>query len=168
MKTTLTAIVIGFGLVASAFAQDNSIDVSEHKFAVPTGWKSVEPTSSMRKAVLQIAVAGSDKPLEAIFFHFGGDVETNVARWKGQLTGTTDAKTEELTVEGHKITIFVGTGTHTDPFGGNGPVENSALIGALIPVEGSGPIVIKLVGPKDQVLPLLPALKALASSPFKK
>ena len=43
-----------------------------------------------------------------------------------------------------------------------------ALIGALIPVDDSGPVVIKLAGPKDATLGLLDALKKLAASPFAK
>lgn len=153
----------------STFAEDAKVDVSGLKFTVPAGWKSVEPTSAMRKAVLQVTVAGSEKPLDAIFFHFpGGDVETNVGRWKGQLSGTVDTKTEVVEAGGKKVTIFQGTGTYTDPFAGLGAQENYALIGALIPVDDSGPIVIKLAGPKDATLGLLEALKKMATSPFAK
>ena len=165
MKRVLLALCLGLSL--SAFAEE--VDVDGLKFSVPTGWKSVEPTSAMRKAVLQVTVAGVEKPLDAIFFHFGGgDIDSNVARWKGQLSGTAESKTEEVEAGGKKITIFQGTGTYTDPFSGQGAQDNYALIGALIPVEGSGPVVIKLAGPKDATLGLLDALKKLATSPFAK
>ena len=167
MKHLITALALG--LATFSFADDAKLDVDGLSFAVPAGWKSVEPSSAMRKAVLQITVAGADKPLEAIFFHFrGGDVDMNLQRWKGQLTGATDTKTEEIEAGGKKITVFKGTGTYTDPFGGLGAQENFALIGALIPMEGSGPVVIKLAGPKDATLGLLDALKKLATSPFAK
>ena len=167
MKSVLTALLLG--LSSLAFSEDAKLDVDGLSFAVPAGWTSVTPSSAMRKAVLQIAVPGLDKPLEAIFFHFGGgDVETNVQRWKGQLSGTVDTSLEAAEVAGKKITIFKGTGTYTDPFGGLGPQENFALIGALIPMDDSGPVVIKLAGPKDAVLGLMEALKKLAASPFVK
>ena len=167
MKHLLLALCLG--LSVSAFADDAKVDVDGLKFTVPAGWKSVEPTSAMRKAELQVTVAGVDKPLSAVFFHFpGGDVETNIGRWKGQLTGTVDTKTEEIEAGGKKVTIFQGTGTYTDPFGGLGAQDNFALIGALIPVDDSGPVVIKLAGPKDATLALLDALKKLATSPFAK
>jgi hypothetical protein len=167
MKILLTALVLG--LSSLVFAEDAKLDVDGLSFTVPTGWKSVQPSSAMRKAVLQVTIPGQDKPLEAIFFHFGGgDVDTNVQRWKGQLSGKVDINSESAEVAGKKITLFTGTGTYTDPFGGLGPQENYALIGALIPVEGSGPVVIKLAGPKEATLGLVEALKKLATSPFVK
>ena len=167
MKHFITALALGLATLTQA--ADAKLDVDGLSFTIPDGWKSVEPSSAMRKAVLQITVADAGKPLEAIFFHFGGgDVATNVQRWKGQLSGAVDTKTDEVEAGGKKITIFKGTGTYNDPFGGQGPQENFALIGALIPVEGSGPVVIKLAGPKDATLGLLDALKKLATSPFAK
>lgn len=167
MKSLLTALVLGLSTLA--FAEDAKLDVDGLAFTVPAGWKSVEPSSAMRKAVLQVTVPGQEKPLEAIFFHFGGgDVETNVTRWKGQLSGTVEVNSEAAEVAGKKITIFTGTGTYTDPFGGLGPQENYALIGALIPMEGSGPVVIKLAGPKEATMKLVEDLKKLATSPFVK
>ena len=167
MKRLLAALFLGLSTLA--FADDAKLDVDGLAFTVPAGWKSVPPSSAMRKATLQITLPGLDKPLEAIFFHFGGgDVDTNVQRWKGQLTGNADTSTETAEVAGKKITVFKGTGTYTDPFGGQGPQENFALIGALIPMDDSGPVVIKLAGPKDAVLSLMEALKKLATSPFAK
>ena len=49
-----------------------------------------------------------------------------------------------------------------------GAQDNYALIGALIPMDDAGPIVIKLAGPKDATLALFEALKVMALSPFKK
>ena len=167
MKSLFAALVLGLSSIA--FAEDAKVDVDGLAFTVPAGWKSVEPSSAMRKAVLQVTIPGQEKPLEAIFFHFGGgDVETNVQRWKGQLTGTPEVNMESAEVAGKKITIFTGSGTYTDPFGGLGPQENYALIGALIPMEGSGPVVIKLAGPKEATLKLVDELKKLAASPFVK
>ncbi len=167
MKLLIAALSLG--LAGLALADDAKLDVDGLSFTVPAGWKSVEPSSAMRKAELKITVAGSDKPLTAVVFHFGGgDVETNVQRWKGQLSGTAESKTEEVEAGGKKVTLFQGTGTYTDPFGGLGPQENFALIGALIPVEGSGPVVIKLAGPKEATLGLMEAMKKLATSPFSK
>lgn len=169
MKHLFLALCLGLSASVSSFAEDAKVDVDGMKFIVPSGWKAVEPSSAMRKAELQITVAGVEKPLSAVFFHFpGGDVDTNVGRWKGQLSGTVDTKTEEIEAGGKKVTIFQGTGTYTDPFSGQGAQENYALIGALIPVDDSGPVVIKLAGPKDATLGLLDALKKLATSPFAK
>ncbi|MFZ4594318.1 MAG: hypothetical protein ACOYOF_08675 [Verrucomicrobiaceae bacterium] len=161
-------LALALCLCLSTFVNAEDIDVSGLKFAVPAGWKAVEPSSSMRKAQLEIAVAGQDKPVNAVFFHFGGDVESNVTRWKAQLSGEVDVKTEEADAGGKKVTLFKGTGTYTDPFSGQGAQDNYALIGALIPMDDAGPIVIKLAGPKDATLALFEALKVMALSPFKK
>ena len=166
MKSLTIALTLS--ITSLALAQEAKLDVSGVKFTVPAGWKSVEPTSSMRKAQFEITVAGQEKPLSAVFFHFGGDVESNVTRWKAQLSGTVDAKTEEVEAGSKKVTLFKGTGTYTDPFSGQGAQDNYALIGALIPMDDAGPIVIKLAGPKDAALSLYDALKKLAASPFAK
>jgi hypothetical protein len=167
MKRLLLALSLG--LATATFADDAKVDIDGLAFTLPSGWKSVESTSPMRKAQLQVTVAGVEKPIDVIFFHFpGGDVDQNITRWKNQLSGTVDTKTEVVEVGGKKITLFKGTGTYTDPFAGNGAQENYALIGALIPMDDSGPVVIKAAGPKDAALGLIEALKALATSPFKK
>lgn len=166
MKTLALVLCLGFS--ALAFADDAKLDVDGFKFTLPAGWKSVEPSSAMRKAEVQITVSGLDKPLTAVVFHFpGGDVDQNITRWKGQLTGTVESKTEEVDAGGTKVTMFQGTGTYTDPFGGLGAQENFALIGVLVPVADSGPIVIKLAGPKDATLGLYDTLKKLAQSAAK-
>ena len=166
MKRLVFALCLG--LSAALSAQEAALEVSGLKFAVPAGWKSVEPSSSMRKAQLEITIAGQDKPVNAVFFHFGGDVAGNIERWKGQLSGTVDVKTEEAEAGGKKVTLFKGTGTYNDPFSGQGAQDNYALIGALIPMDDAGPIVIKLAGPKDATLALFEALKTMALSPFAK
>lgn len=166
MKSLTIALFLGFSAVVSA--QEAKLEVSGLSFSVPAGWKSITPSSAMRKAQLEIAVAGQDKPLNAVFFQFGGDVESNVTRWKGQFSGTAESKTEEVEAGGKKITLFKGTGTYTDPFSGAGAQDNYALIGALIPMDGEGPVIIKLAGPKDATLGLYDTLKKLATSPFAK
>lgn len=167
MKPFLLALCLGLSSVV--FAEDAKVDVDGLKFTIPTGWKSIESTSPMRKAQMQVTVAGVEKPIDVIFFHFpGGDVDQNITRWKNQLSGTVDTKTEEVEAGGTNVTLFKGTGTYTDPFAGNGPQENYALIGALIPVADSGPVVIKIAGPKEATLGLFDALKKMAVSPLAK
>src|SRR5262245_3230267 len=109
MKRLVFALCLALSSLAAA--EDAALDVSGLKFAVPAGWKSVEPSSSMRKAQLEITVAGQEKPLTAVFFHFGGDVDSNIERWKGQLSGPVDVKVERVTEGGKEVTLFKGTGT---------------------------------------------------------
>lgn len=164
MKSLSIAIVLGISSFVSA--QEAKLEVAGLNFKLPAAWKSVPPSSNMRKAQLEITVAGQEKPLSAVFFQFGGDVQQNVDRWKTQFGGTVQTNTEEVEAGGKKITFFKGTGTYTDPFSGAGAQENFALIGALIPMDDAGPVIIKLAGPKDAALSLYDTLKKLATSPF--
>jgi hypothetical protein len=166
MKNILLTLILAVPVLAQ---EAQTVAVADLKFAVEAPWKAIEPKSAMRKATLQHAVAGLEAPLEAIFFHFpGGDVQGNVDRWKGQIQGGEAAKIEEVTAGETKVTFFHAVGTYTDPFGGLGPQENYALLGALIPVADSGPVVIKLAGPKDAVASIAEAFRKMATSPFKK
>ncbi len=168
MKPLFLTLVLGLASLAAAQDADK-VTVADINFTVAPPWKSVAPSSSMRKAILTYPVDGLDKPLEAIFFHFpGGDVQTNLDRWKGQIQGAEPAKIEEVEIEGHKVTFFHAVGTYTDPFGGQGAQENYAMLGALIAVADSGPVVIKMAGPKDAISSLKDAFKKMVTSGFKK
>ena len=161
MKSSTTVFV--FALLAAAAslrAEDPAtFEVSAFKFTRPAEWKWVETTSSMRKA--QLAVPGKEgtKPAEMAFFHFGagdaGGVDANVKRWLGQFQSKEGVdKVEPETLGGVKV-MFVSTeGT----FSGGGipggppakPVENYALLGAILDHEG-GPVFVKMTGPVDTV-----------------
>jgi hypothetical protein len=155
-------------LSLAAHAEDAAkVSLGDYHFSLGDKWKSIEPSSPMRKATLQITPAGMDKPLEANFFQFGGDIDSNLQRWKGQVQGE-EPKIENTEINGHKVTFYHATGTYNDPFGGQGPQADYALLGAMIPVEGAGPIVIKLAGPKDAVASVAEAFKAMVSSALPK
>ena len=74
-----------FFVVTSLFALDPvEFQVSGFSFARPSGWGWVVPTSTMRKA--QLEVVGEDgAKADVTFFHFGagqgGGVQANVDRW---------------------------------------------------------------------------------------
>jgi hypothetical protein len=140
--------------------------VSGVKFTPPAGWKAVEPSSSMRKAQFEITVADQTATLTCAVFQFGGDVESNLQRWKGQLSADAKIDTEQADCAGAKATLFKGVGTYTDPFGGLGAQENYALIGALI-THDDGPIVIKIAGPKEAALAVYDAVKKMITTAAK-
>src|ERR1700733_14727866 len=91
MRTAFAAAVL-FGLitVAPEETRAESVKVEVFTFVVPEGWKSVAPSSPMRKAQLEIA-RGPEKA-EVTFFHFGADqggsAADNVARWFAQFPGS--------------------------------------------------------------------------------
>lgn len=94
------------------------------KYDVPEDWKAQQPRTPMRKA--QYALPGDAGDGEMILFYFGqgegGDVESNLARWKAMFA-TTDGqpvpddacKVERLTVNDLKVTTLDVSGTYREP-----------------------------------------------------
>ena len=102
------------------------------KFAVPEGWKSVTPSSSMVKATYLIESAGA----QCNFSTAGGDVASNLDRWKKQVTNAAgepvEGEVEETTALGFKVVIFKATGTYASMSGGK--QANTAFRGAIIQI----------------------------------
>lgn len=170
MKRLLSLLAI-VALSAPALAEDGKLAVAGLNFAFPGAWTSVPPSSPMRAGTLQIPAEGADKPLEAVFYYFGGgqggDTKANIDRWLGQFASPPESKTEELDANGTKVTVVTATGTYNDGamFGPKTPKDNYTLLGAIVP-GSDAPVFIKLTGPKDAVAKIADAFKSLAKSPF--
>jgi len=170
MKRLLSLLAI-VALSAPALAEDGKLAVAGLNFAFPTAWTSVPPSSPMRAGTLQIPAEGAEKPLEAVFYYFGGgqggDTKANIDRWLGQFASPPESKTEELDANGTKVTVVTATGTYNDGamFGPKTPKDNYTLLGAIVP-GSDAPVFIKLTGPKDAVAKIADAFKSLAKSPF--
>jgi hypothetical protein len=173
MNRTLSSLVLALGLFSVAHAEDGKVVIEDLTFATPAPWKAAENASAMRKATLTIEAKGADKPMEAVFYYFGGgqggDVDANIQRWIGQFQSTNDVKREDVEIEGVKVTLVKATGTYMDGamFGEKTARENWALLGAIVPGK-EAPVFIKLTGPKDAALSTYDTFKALATSPFAK
>ena len=127
------------------------------EFARPADWKWVDPTSTMRKAQLQIPGKDGARPADVTFFFFGsgqgGDVDANVQRWLGQFTGKPDAsKIEPLEGTSLKVTLVSTEGTmKASPFGGQpDDLPDSGLLGAIIE-HPEGAVFVKMTGPSELV-----------------
>ena len=146
--------VIALSLFASISFAADTFPVSALTFTLPDGWKSVQPSSPMRKA--QLAIPGKDggKQADVTFFHFGseggaGGVQANVQRWFGQFTAAEGAsKTEPMEIGGTKVTVVSTEGTMKGgQFGGPAQDEPGfSLLGAIIE-HPEGPVFIKTTGP---------------------
>lgn len=156
MSLTLSSLVLGL-LALAAFAADApaTFEVGEFKFTRPTDWSWVEPSSSMRKA--QLAIPGTDKKDsgEVIFFYFGegggGGTKANIDRWLGQFEEPREkinAKVEEATVNGRKVTYVQADGTYLSgmPGGAKTPQKNAMLLGAILESQ-QGNVFIRATGP---------------------
>ena len=173
MRTAL-AFVASFLLSAIAVSAEQSaepVKVGAFIFSVPEGWKSVTPSSSMRKAQLEIA-KGPDKA-EVTFFQFGasqgGSVADNVARWFAQFPGNEDKrKTETVQAGSVKITYATTEGTFSSgmPGGPTTPMTGYALCGAILE-SPDGNVFIKMTGPEAVVKSSTEAFKKMISEAAK-
>ena len=134
-----------------------TFDVAGLTFTRPAEWKWVEVSSPMRKAQLKVPGAKPEQSADIVFFHFGagagGDVKANADRWLGQFKSAEGAsKVEPLEAGGTKVTLVSTEGTYSSgmPGGLTTPLENHALLGAII--EGAqGNVFVKMTGPADLV-----------------
>lgn len=171
-----TAIVAGavFLVVTIAVGSDaraESVKVEDFTFNVPEGWRSVTPSSPMRKAQLEIA-RGPEKA-EVTFFHFGanqgGSAADNVARWYAQFPGSEDKRiTENAQIGAVKITFAMTEGTFSSgmPGGPTTPMTDYALCGAILE-SASGNVFVKMTGPNAVVKASTEAFKKMITEAAK-
>lgn len=129
------------------------------------GWRSVQPSSSMRVAEWALAKSGGDaEDASMVVFHFagGGDVQSNLDRWFGQFTQPDGRPTSEVAqvasrdVSGLRVTVADVSGTFAGGMMmGSGAPEpatkpNYRLLAAIVETP-SGPWFFKLTGPKNTV-----------------
>lgn len=122
-------------------------------FALPEGWTSEPPSSTMR--LVQVSIPGSGGNAQLTMFHFGvgrgGGVESNLARWAGQVDvdPSSTPTRDQFSSNGLTVTWIDVAGTLKPSTMGVGPTEpqpNSRLLGAV--VEGpQGPWFFKATGP---------------------
>ena len=173
MRTAFAAAVL-FGLITIVVPEETraeSVKVEAFTFAVPEGWKSVTPSSPMRKAQLEIA-RGPEKA-EVTFFHFGADqggsAADNVARWFAQFPGSEKSRiTENAQVGAVKITFAMTEGTFSSgmPGGPTTPMEGYALCGAILE-SATGNVFIKMTGPNAVVKASTDAFRKMVTEAAK-
>jgi len=129
--------------------------VGAFQFSRPAGWKWIVPSSSMRKAQLEVPGENNEKA-DITFFHFGpgqgGSIDANVERWFSQFPGGRTSRSE--TSEGRTVIYFVqaqGTFQSGMPGGPTTPLEAYALQGAILQDAQSGDVFVKMTGPEALV-----------------
>ncbi|MEX1045114.1 MAG: hypothetical protein WEC73_03215 [Chthoniobacterales bacterium] len=168
----MRALRVALVLVATAFAvcaaDPAKFIAGAFTFAVPEGWRSEQPASSMRAAELYApGPEGTGTAGEAIVtvFHFGrgqgGTVQQNIDRWFGQFDGDNDAKgaaTAKETIGTVPVTFVRARGTFQSGMPGQPttPLESQALLGAILE-NPEGDVYIKMTGPVPTVEKAEPA-----------
>ena len=173
MRTALAVTALSL-FIATAFpvkTRAETVRVEAFTFAVPEGWRSVTPSSPMRKAQLEVA-RGPEKA-EVTFFHFGADqggtAEDNVARWYAQFPGSEKNRiTEHMQIGSVKITFAMTEGTFSSgmPGGPTTPMEGYALCGAILE-SAAGNVFVKMTGPNAVVKASTEAFKKMVSDAAK-
>ncbi len=104
-------------------------------------------------AVAEYKVTGPDGDAQLKFFNAGGDVQANIARWRGQM-GNPNVQPTNMSVGTLKITKIVMSGTYIGmgPTGGAAPSqEGTRFLGAIIELPGGGQIQVRMTGPERTV-----------------
>ena len=142
-------------------------------FAAPASWKKTEPSSSMRAYQYEVpAPEGQGASGELAVFYFGegqgGDIEENIARWKGQFTQVDNEHHEAKDRQGLKVTEVQMQGTYQVSGGpmmaaSGEPKKDYALLGAIVEAP-QGAVFFKLTGPKQTLDHAKPDFETFLSS----
>ena len=102
----------------------------------------------MRSAELLFDAEGDDDP-SAAFFVFGGTLEQNIARWKGQFAAPPEEEREKL--EGGGVIVIL-SGVYLDgppmaPATSKKPKENYRMLGAILPTDDGRLVFVKMTAP---------------------
>jgi hypothetical protein len=126
-------------------------------WSLPAGWKAVRPSSSMRRAQMQIPGAEGATAGEMVVFHFpgmGGSINANVQRWVGQFKNPAGKPafktiTAKRTINGLATTTVYHEGTYVSGsmMGGSTTSRpDHALLAAIVETK-AGPWFFKGTGP---------------------
>jgi len=133
-------------------------------FTPPAGWKSSNPTSSMRVAEFTLPrAAGDADDAHLVVYYFGGSggsVDANIQRWIGQMqqpdgkAPSAAATRETRKVHGLTVTLVDVSGTYVAEMSpGAAEHHNQARyrLRAGVVETTNGPYFVKLVGPEKTI-----------------
>ncbi|HYV57086.1 MAG TPA: hypothetical protein VE911_06060 [Candidatus Nitrosopolaris sp.] len=157
------AVVLVLALAAGALASDDGrMEVAGLRFAVPSGWERVQPTSPMRAAQFRIPRAGrKQEDGELLLFGYsprkGGSASDLAERWYAQFTQPDGKSSKEAasvtrrSVNGLTVEVIDLAGTYHPAMG---PMEhtekpNWRLLGAVVEDDDRGPWYWRAVGPAE-------------------
>ncbi|MFM8571346.1 MAG: hypothetical protein ACKOAU_07095 [Pirellula sp.] len=147
--------------VAQEAGKTETLSFANGKITVekPASWKTVPPKSNIVQYEFRAPAEGDQTSRVTVMGATGG-IEANIVRWIGQFDGLTraDAKIEKKTIQKTTVHIVELEGTYKDSMGGGpfapGPVkklENHAMLGLILELDGGELVFIKMTGPKKTV-----------------
>lgn len=145
------------GVAGEITGETTAIDTGGLQWHVPASWEKQKPANNMRAAQLLVAPdSGSGEAMIVFSSGIGGDIKSNIERWKGQVHDgagqQAEAEVRSRKVAGFNVTTVSIDGTLVGGTMGGPPVDrpNSSFRAAII--EGpSGNIFIKFTGPAEVV-----------------
>jgi hypothetical protein len=142
---------------ASNLANDISgggINVGGLKFTAPDSWTQTQPANRMQAAALRV----DNDTTVAFFGNIGGDVDSNINRWRTQMSDGSgkpvDAKITTDSAAGMKVTFVSMEGTYKGMSGGadDSPKANTGFRGAILAGNDGKPVAfVRLTGPVSKV-----------------
>ena len=161
LRTIGITAILGAALARDAGAQAATVTLLDYRTTVPSGWIARAPSSSSRLAQFVLPGSDSANSAEIVVFFFGktqgGNVEANLARWRGQFS-TPDGSPvpEKITRDStgaFPITIAEYTGTYARGIGA-GDASNAkrgqTLVAAIVETP-RGTMFAQLFGPAAAV-----------------
>jgi hypothetical protein len=142
--------------------------VGAFAFERPVGWRWVVPSSTMRKAQLNVPGSGEEFS-EVTFFHFGqgqgGGIQANVGRWFSQFQDAQTGRHEEK-INGIRVVFVTAEGTFLSgtPGGPLTPKSGYGLRGAILEHPSSGDVFVKMTGPAALVVSASKDFDAMVSA----
>ena len=102
MRRTLGLVVLACGAAWASAAEDDKgtvVKLDDLSSRTPASWKKVKPASSMRFTEFRLpAVKGDKSDAElALFRNAGGDVKSNIRRWKNAFIAPKGKTIDEVT-----------------------------------------------------------------------
>jgi len=171
---TLERLGVAAGVLALTFAAcgaasaQGTVTLLDYTATVPTGWATAPSTSSMRLAQYTILGRDGSVAAEVVVYFFGkgqgGNVEANLARWKGQFSTPDGAAVyEKITRDSSgafPVTVAEYRGTYARGIGAGdaaGAKSGQSLIAAIAETP-RGTLFFQLFGATEQVSPQRDAL----------
>lgn len=138
---------------------------AELRWSTPDGFKEDTTPKPMRLATFTFPrVEGDGEDAELTVTRVGGDKDSNIRRWKGQIPGAEPVVTEE-TVGELKLTFVTLEGTFIgmpQPGAIQKPKEGFTMVVAMVEWPGHGDAhFFKLTGPSATVEKARPAFEAM-------
>lgn len=165
---TLLLCLLVVCAACSSSASQNQSNVPANgdlHFKAPDAWTTEKPTSNMRVAQYKLPKADGDpEDASLVIYYFGasqgGATQANIDRWIGQMeqpdgsASKDKAKTDNITVNGLKVSTVDVTGTYTAEMSpGSGDRHNNAnyRLRAAVIETPKGNYFAKLVGPTNTI-----------------